>query len=136
MCFHIIKSEQITLLALNKNLQSKDNLKKSGSVGIVRDILLSFALKSKIKFKAPPLVANIPEDYSFTDLMKKWETVRSTFNEYIDNFPNEYLDKEILKHPIAGWLNLAQTLNFLQNHFDHHKVQILKRVKEYKNTQQ
>ena len=64
--------------------------------------------------------------------MKKWGTIRSSLKEYIDKFPKEYLDKEIFKHPIAGWLNLLQTINFLQNHFDHHKLQILKRIEEYK----
>ena len=128
VCFHVIKSEQLTLLALNKSNQSKENLKKSGLAGIIRDVSLRFVLK----FKAPAMVANIPEDYDFTELRKKWETIRSSLKEYIDKFPKEYLDKEIFKHPIAGWINLSQTLNFLQNHFDHHKVQILKRIEEHK----
>ena len=131
ICFHVIKSEQLTVLVLNKNLQLKDDLKKSGFLGIIRDHSLRFALKSKIKFRAPAIVANPPETYDFQELMKKWETIRISLKTYLDNFPEKYLQKEINKHPIAGWLNLPQTLNFLQNHFDHHKLQIEKRIKEY-----
>ena len=131
VCFHDIKSEQLTLLSLNKNLQQKDNLKRSSFAGIIRDASLNFALKSKIKFKAPPLVANMPEEYDFAELMKKWGTIRSSLKEYLDNFPEQYSDRAIFKHPIVGWMNLSQTLNFLQSHFDHHKLQIEKRIEIY-----
>ena len=131
ICFHVIKSEQLTILALNKNLQLKENLKKIGFAGIIRDISLRFVLKTKIKFKAPPLIANIPEDYDIEELMKKWETIRTSFKEYIYNFSEQYSDRVIFKHPIVGWMNLSQTLNFLQSHFDHHKLQIEKRIEIY-----
>lgn len=131
ICFHVIKSEQLAIIVLNKNLKLKDNLKKRGFLGIIRDHSLSFALKAKIKFKAPAIVANPPETYDFQELMKKWETIRISLKNYIEVFPEQYLNKEIYNHPIAGWLNLSQTLNFLQNHFDHHKPQIEKRIKEY-----
>ena len=131
ICFHVIKSEQLTLLALNKTKQSIENLKKSGLAGIMRDVSLRFALKSKIKFKAPAMVAKVPEDYDFTELMKKWETIRSSLKEYTDDFPEQYSDRAVFKHPIAGWMNLSQALNFLQSHFDHHKLQIEKRIEIY-----
>jgi DinB superfamily len=133
LCFHVIKSEQLTIFSLNKNLKSKDKLRKSGSAAIVRNALLSFVLKSKIKIKAPALVANMPEDYDFKELMGKWEIIRSSLKEFLDYFPKQYLNKEIFRHPYAGWLNISQTLNFLQNHFDHHKVQIIKLIEEYKS---
>jgi hypothetical protein len=133
ICFHVIKSEQLTTLSLNKNLQLKDNLKKSGFISLVRDASLGLVLKSKIKLKAPAIVAKMPDNYDFEELMKKWETIRVSLKNYLDNFPENYLRKEIYKHPIAGWLNLSQTLNFLQNHFDHHKVQIIKLIEEYKS---
>ena len=133
ICFHVIKSEQLTFLTLNKNLQLKDNLKKSGFADIIRDASLSFILKSKIKIKAPALVAKPPENYDLPELIKKWETIRTSIKNYLEVFPEKYLKREIFNHPIVGWLNLAQTLNFLQNHLDHHVRQILSRVGEYKN---
>jgi hypothetical protein len=131
ICFHVIKSEQLTTLSLNKNLQLKDNLKKSGITTLIRDASLSFVLKSNFKVKAPAIVANMPEDYDLTELMKKWETIRIFLKDFLDNFPEQYLNKEIFKHPYAGWLNLFQALKFLQNHFNHHRVQIIKLIKEY-----
>ncbi len=133
ICFHIIKSEQLTIISLGKNLQLKDRLKKSSFISTVRSMSLTYVLKSGIKIKAPAIVANMPENYDFDELMKKWQTIRTSLKDYIDKFPAEYLNKEIYKHPIAGWLNLSQTLIFLQNHFDHHKIQIERLLSEYKN---
>ena len=59
----------------------------------------------------------MPEEYDFAELMKKWGTIRSSLKEYIDKFPKEYLDKEIFKHPIAGWINLSQTTQFFTKPF-------------------
>ena len=133
ICLHVIKAEQLTTLSLNKNLQLKNNLKKSGFTSLIMDALLSFALKSKIKFKAPAIVAKMPDNYDFDELIKKWNTTRVSLKNYVDNFPEDYLRKVIYKHPIAGWLNLTQTLNFLQNHFDHHKPQIIKLIESHKS---
>ena len=133
ICLHVIKAEQLTTLSLNKNLQLKNNLKKSGFTSLIMDALLSFALKSKIKFKAPAIVAKMPDNYDFDELMKKWNTIRASLKNYVDNFPEDCLRKVIYRHPIAGWLNLSQTLNFLQNHFDHHKPQIIKLIEKYKS---
>jgi DinB superfamily len=133
ICFHVIKSEQVTILSLNKNLQLKDNLKNSSVITLIRGASLSFVLKSNFKVKAPAIVANMPEDYDLTELMKKWETIRISLKDFLDNFPEQYLNKEIFKHPYAGWLNLFQTLKFLQNHFNHHRIQIINLIEEYKS---
>ena len=133
ICLHVIKAEQLTTLSLNKNLQLKNNLKKSGFTSLIMDALLSFALKSKIKFKAPAIVAKIPDNKDFNELIKKWNAIRVSLKNYVDNFPEDYLRKVIYQHPVAGWLNLSQTLNFLQNHFDHHTPQIIKLIESYKN---
>jgi hypothetical protein len=132
ICFHVIKSEQLTMLSLNKNLQLKDNLMKSGIITLIRDASLTFVLKSNFKVKAPAIVANMPEYYDLTELMKKWETIRISLKDFLDNFPEQYLNKEIFKHPYAGWLNLFQAFNFLQNHFDHHEAQVIKLIEVYK----
>ena len=133
ICFHLIKSEQLTTLSLNKNLQLRENLKKSGLISLIMDASLSLVLKSKIKFKAPAIIAKMPDNYDFDELMKKWNTIRASLKNYVDNFPEDCLRKVIYRHPIAGWLNLSQTLNFLQNHFDHHKPQIIKLIEKYKS---
>lgn len=131
ICFHLVKSEQLTLLALNKNFEKRENLKNCGATGFFRYSALFLALKSGLKFKAPALLGNMPESYDFSELKKKWETIRISMEKYLNNFPEDLIKKEIFKHPIAGWLNLNQTLGFLQDHFDHHKVQVTKLLGEY-----
>lgn len=131
ICFHLVKSEQLTLIALNKNFDKRENLKNCGAAGFFRSSALSLALKSGIKFKAPALLSNMPESYDFSELKKKWESIRISLEKYINNFPEELLNKAIFKHPIAGWLNLNQTVNFLQDHFDHHKAQVTKLLEEH-----
>jgi hypothetical protein len=132
ICFHVVKSEQLTILSLYKNLELKDQLRDSGITTSIRNISLSLVLKSNFKVKAPAIVANMPEDYDLTELMKKWETIRISLKNFLDNFPEQYLNKEIFKHPYAGWLNLFQALKFLQNHFDHHEAKVIKLIEVYK----
>ena len=91
-----------------------------------RSMALGLALKSPFKFKAPPMLTNMPEKYDIKELKAKWDTIRKNFSVTLENFPGELLNKAVFEHPKVGWLNISQTLDFLQDHFDHHKKQVLK----------
>lgn len=122
--FHLVKSEQLTFIGFSRNVEKRENLKNSGIAGYARYIALSIALKSHFKFKAPALVSNMPEKYDIQELKNKWNTIRSNFGKTLEEFPETLENKEIFKHPIAGWLNAGQMLDFLNDHFDHHNRQI------------
>lgn len=122
--FHLIKSEQLTLVSFNKNMTDEEKLKKSGIMGKTMHLGLSLALKSSFKFKAPEMLSGTQERHDIKGLMKKWDTIRKNFAESLGKFPDSMFDRAVFKHPKAGWLNVEQMLDFLRDHFDHHNRQI------------
>lgn len=131
---HIVKSEQLTAISIAKNIENKKKLKTRNLGAAVRSRFLSVALKTPFKFKAPPLLANMPENYDHLELIKKWENVRNNFNKIITETSGAVEDKMIFNHPKAGWLDLNQTLLFLKDHFDHHNRQIQNLIRHQKNS--
>lgn len=122
--FHVLKAEIISVLYLKKQLKNETELKKAGAAASARSMLLNTALKSDFKFKAPSIVANPPENYNIKELTNRWNKTRNDLKEILENFPEELYGKLVFKHMFAGQFNIFQTLDFFQNHFDHHKKQI------------
>ncbi len=122
--FHLVKSEQLTVIAFSRNLEKTEKLRNSGIMGFFRHISLSIALKSSFRFKAPRMLSNMPDKYDIQELKNKWNTIRNNFSEALEKLPEPIVNKATFKHPLAGWLNSNQMLDFLNNHFDHHKRQI------------
>ena len=122
--FHLVKSEQLTSIAINRLLNQKDKLQNAGFTDLVRSKVLNIALRSKLKFKAPAATTTMPDKIDFKELKEKWETVRNSIKQIVEDYPIDFSNKRIMNHPKAGWLTMGQTLDFLQNHFDHHRTQI------------
>lgn len=131
--YHLVKSEQLTSIAITKTLSQKNKLVNAGISSTISSIVLNAALKTRLKFKAPPITTNMPDIIDFQELKKKWETIRNNYKQHVENYPVDYSNKKIFKHPRAGWLTMEQTLDFLQNHFDHHKAQIKNLISHYIN---
>lgn len=130
---HIIESETGTGKYLNKKLKDVEVLKNTGLKNKMNSIMLGTALKSSKKFKAPKVVANPTNNLTYDELKTKWDENRQKLIETINLVPKEIHNKAIFKHPIAGPLNINQTIDFLVNHLTHHRHQIKKIAKELKN---
>jgi len=51
---------------------------------------------------------------------------RKDLYEFIDSVSEDYIDKEVYKHPLGGRLSLTGMLEFFDSHFDHHSKQIFR----------
>ncbi|AHM58948.1 hypothetical protein D770_03405 [Flammeovirgaceae bacterium 311] len=121
---HMAGVEAVSLkYLLKKNytpLTSRSYLPQS-----IRALLLNLALRSPLKFKAPPL-----EELKTTNnttpeaLLQQWHDVRSRLHAYLEEAPAAVLEKPMFRHPVAGTLTLQQMLAFLTNHMDHHHKQV------------
>jgi hypothetical protein len=125
--FHIIKAEQITVISINKEIRNTANKTKFGLYSLIRSFLLRYALRSPLKFKAPPLLRNIPSDYDIHELKTKWITVRSKLHNALGEITDESAKKYMFEHPYAGRLSIYQTMDFLVEHFNHH-YRLIKRL--------
>lgn len=85
--------------------------------------LLKIALASPLKFKAPKVVATIPE-VSYVEATAHWKRVRERMEETFATIPEAIIGHGLIKHPSAGKFGLVQGLGFIHWHVKHHQPQI------------
>jgi hypothetical protein len=126
---HLVVVEERALDNIRYKLQRQEELQDISMAQEAKALLLKLALHSGRKFKAPPLVASVPETCHLPELRQQWDKVRFELEDELTGFPPQLLEKGVFKHPITGYLTIGQTLTFLQDHFIHHK-RILQAQKE------
>ena len=128
---HLLLAEATSLSYLKKKLSSGGgNIPKAGFNSWLRRFLLriAFALPT-LKFKAPQYLGNLPESSDFKDLKIRFTAQRAELKNYLDTLPDNLLEGEIWKHARAGKMNIAQMLDFFEDHFDRHEQQLKKAIK-------
>jgi uncharacterized damage-inducible protein DinB len=120
---HMIQVEQLTNAYIQRKVQS-EGLQTSCLTNSVRAFMLRLALHSGLKFKAPAVVATVPEQAHLPALRKQWDNARYQFEDTLTEMPRQLMEKCVFRHPYAGMLTITQTLDFLQDHFSHHARQI------------
>ncbi len=126
---HIHLSESGTLHVLKKQLaKDVNNYKNTSLVFWVRSWMLNASLFSKGKFKAPSVVSNLENLKSYEELKQEWEAFKKGMDHALATLPRGFENKLIFKHPVAGWLTIKGTLQFLRFHQLHHTRQIVERA--------
>lgn len=121
---HLVLSESFAVAYLGKKLDRFPTLQTvSWSAGL-RSTVLSWALRSPLKFNAPsPHVLPKP-DIALHDLRAPWDELRRKLHALLERVTPEMLRLPLYRHPVAGLLTVAQMLIFMYEHFDHHEQQI------------
>lgn len=87
--------------------------------------LLTTAIKSPKKIKAPKIAGlNPTEILPLAETLANWAEVRENCKKYLSDFPKDQLDYFVFKHPLAGKLNVVQTLGFMIAHIHNHIRQV------------
>ncbi len=121
---HLILAESFSAAYLEKKLDKFSTLQKVSLSAGLRSTIMTWALRSPLKFKAPsPHVLPTP-DLALPDLRAQWEALRDKLQTLLERVTPEMLRLPLYRHPLAGLLTVAQMLTFLQEHFDHHEQQI------------
>ena len=125
---HLIISEELSLKYLKKKLSFNPTLKKADWKAKARKGVLKFYLGLPLKFKAPKGVndAALPKFVSLEETMERWAKARKEMRDFLEQLPEDHLDKELYKHPFAGKLTLRGMLEFFQSHFRRHREQIIR----------
>jgi len=117
---HVVTAEKQSLILIQRSLNRKESIAKTGIGSAVRHLLLKLALTLPIKYKAPK-IAEVSEEYpDLEEMIDEWEQIR----EIIEKYSEEMLGKEIYRHPRAGYLNMKQALEFMEIHISHHQKQM------------
>lgn len=131
---HLMTAEKNGLNYMHKKMQGDlDKIEATNLKSKLRSAFLRTALRSPIKFKAPAAASIKPKDeYYYDEVRTEWDEVREGWKDLADQFDKPTAEKLIFKHPLAGRLNLEQTMLFLYEHTDHHLAQ-LERIKSHPN---
>ncbi|TNE59041.1 MAG: DinB family protein [Bacteroidetes bacterium] len=125
---HLILTEELALGYVRKKLSFNPRLDRPGPGAWVSEQLLKLYLALPFKFKAPPNVSEekLPGFTSLKDTKNRWLKIREEWAAFLENLPDELVDKAVYKHPIAGRLGWLGMLNFFHHHFDRHRKQVFR----------
>jgi len=124
VCHHLIVSEELSLLYLNKKIKYNSKIPAAGIASSLRSFSLILALRIPFRLSAPQRVSEFPDILSWDDLKDRWEKVRDGMKKRLSTIPNNLKNKLLYKHPSVGRLTIYQMLTFFRTHIKRHESQI------------
>lgn len=121
---HLLLVEASSLRYMQKKYQYAQNIPKAGLVNKLKFAAFRTLFKLPLKIKAPNVVAKLPETSELLDAQARWDMTRKELEAFLNQLPERDYELAIFKHPIAGRLNIDQTISFFAAHFAHHMKQI------------
>lgn len=121
---HVIAAESGTLRYVSRKMQGGTSLPRVSLASRLRLLGLQAAMVSPLRFKAPAVVAEVPEEIDPEELRARWNEVRTGWKTLLEAFPEEILDRLVFRHALVGLMGLPDTLAFLQSHLEHHRRQV------------
>lgn len=132
---HIYLVEKLSLQYIHKKLQAPEKLKPYTISTWPRVWMLIWALRSPLKFKAPPQarMEEGQELLALNALRPAWEDLRGSLLDTLSVHETGMRTKLVFRHPFTGRLTLGQMLIFLNEHLRHHTVQVRRILKAVQN---
>lgn len=122
--YHLQLSESLTIDSIRKKMAA-ERRPATGLKHALRYRLMHWVLASPLKYKAPAAVGeNLPDNLQKNVLFADYDEVRASLKAMLDSFPSGRMKDEIFRHPKVGYLNISQSVGFLEDHFIHHEKQI------------
>jgi uncharacterized damage-inducible protein DinB len=119
---HLAIAEEGMLAYLNKKRDVGGHAPVGASAPF-RLALLNLALVLPVKYKAPTVVATVPE-CTMAEAQIRWDTIRERMHHTFETIPEKLIGHGLFKHPSAGKFDLVQGLRFIGMHVHHHRAQI------------
>ena len=121
---HLMTTES-AILSYMRNKSTKGlPLEKAGLRSSLGALAMSLVLRYRKKIKRPPGVADPTDTLTHKQVKQGWQEGRAQLRQFLDGFPNEWMDKEIFRHPVIGMMNIHQTVAFMGEHVQHHQAQV------------
>jgi hypothetical protein len=126
---HLKMVELGSLGYVRKKILGIDNVSNIGFPSQLGMLLLKTSVSLKMKYKAPKSVSNPAGDTSLDLVIVEWKESRKQLTDFLEKYPDEWINRAIFKHPITGRISLPQMLRFFQIHLKHHINQIARILK-------
>jgi hypothetical protein len=83
--------------------------------------------KTVIKVMERDIPVDVPDEraephgrFSLAELLSRWPDIQQKLHGRLAEISSENKDRLVWRHPFAGPLNIAETLHFIEVHFDNH----------------
>jgi hypothetical protein len=93
--------------------------------------------KTVIKVMERDIPVDVPDESlepqgcsTLKELLGRWNVVREKLREFLEGINSGNKDELVYRHPFAGPLDIQQTLNFIDVHFDNHMRHITRILAE------
>lgn len=128
---HLIASEQLSVQYLKKKIQAIEEQPNTGLPELLKMWVLIISQRLPFKFRAPKVVVDYtPAFKESTEIIAAWSQTRTELKNLLAQIPANQLKRKIYKHPVAGKLNIVQTMRFFREHIIHHTPQIKRLLKQ------
>lgn len=124
LLFHLFTVEKSILDYIKYKYSINELTQPAGLKAKLRYHALKILLKTKMKFKAPKKISNLPEKIDLEQLIKDWNILQADFEAFLSQFPKDLVGKAVFRHPYAGFLSMEQTIEFIVDHSKHHRSQM------------
>ena len=125
--YHLWLTEFITIKYIKKKTSYPESLVNVSCFSKIKMKLLELIFFTGVKMKAPKITYDsMPQNIEIKKLRETWLKSRKSFQELVNSLDKAILKKGILRHPIAGRIDINMTLQFIKMHFHHHRKIIAK----------
>ena len=120
---HLVKVESATLKMVRDNQADGHPIALKDRLGA---LMVTTVMKTNIRVKVPQQATMVlPTDVAGTaEIFDRWNNLRVSMAALLGELEGRQLRVGLFRHPIGGWMNMAQTLGFLSAHLQHHVHQI------------
>jgi uncharacterized damage-inducible protein DinB len=130
---HLLTSERLSLSYMKKKSLGVDQLENAGIIDHIKFLILKLSQRVPFRYKAPrQVIEQTPAPLSYGDLVRQWEIVRQELYQFLSEIPENNVRKKIYKHPRVGMLDVSHAIQFLGEHLQHHRPQIMAIIHEQK----
>lgn len=119
---HLYLAEAASVAAMEK-VEGRPS-RRRGLVARLGYLGVWVVLKLGVKVKNPAPAANPDADVDLAAVERDWREVRGRLQALLERLGESGAHSAAMMHPIAGPLDVEETLLFLSRHLDHHLRQI------------
>jgi len=121
---HIVLAETRTVGYVTKKKSDPSQLRPAGMKERLMGKLVLAAMSAPFRFRAPEVVASVPDNANPDELRAQWARVRTELALLLDSIPDSLLGTCLFKHPYGGPMTLEAALDFMVAHASRHAKQI------------
>lgn len=130
--YHLNSAESNSVLYVSKKRLGAKQLKPTGIIHQLKLFIAGIAFNLPIKYRAPKVLREMPERVNYQEIKNSWIETRAKLAELLESLHDQELCKPIFRQPFFGYWNIFQMLWFMHIHFNRHRMQMLRTIREIK----